>query len=171
MLGHVLDRDRMFCVGNALPGVDAKGHSDPVRRYTTAGLVRACVTHPNGTSHLMLSGLQRVEIVGWEQDEPFRVARVVPRPSHVEDIEAVATVARTVVDLCGRLSGADQPISSDLREHLKGVRDPAAISDVVAQNFVSDSLDRQSLIETLDVLERLNYLSQHLSMRLAKEQG
>ncbi len=171
MLRYVLKNQRMFCVGHARTGIDHDEHPDPVHPVTTAGLVRACVTHDDGTSHLMLSGLQRVEITGWEQDGPFRIASVVPRPSHVEKPEAVAEIAHDVVDLCTRLCGQNVPMSTQLREHLRGVKDPAAISDVVAQNFVNDPSDRQNLIEMIDVYERLKFLAHHLSLQLAKGQS
>ena len=171
MLRYTLERQRMFCVGHAFQGIDHDEHPEPVHRVTTAGLVRACVTHADGTSHLMLSGLQRVEILGWEQHAPFRVASVVPRPSHVSNEELVNSSSQEVVDLCSRLCGDNQPMSDQLRDHLKGVKDPSAISDVVAQNFVNSPEDRQNLIDNLDVLERLRFLAHHLSMQLTKGQS
>jgi len=167
MLGYALERERMFCVGHALPGIDTDAATDPVHHLTTAGLVRACVTHDDGTSHLMLSGLQRVEILGWEQTAPFRIASVVPRPSYIVDEEAAAVTALEVVDMSGRLCGEGQPMSERLREHLRCVEDPAAISDVVAQTFLNDPCERQRLLETLEVGERLSILSEHLSALLA----
>ncbi len=171
MLSYVLEHQRMFCIGNAFPDIDPDESQNPVHTLTTAGLVRACVTHPDGTSHLMLSGLQRVEILGWEQDGPFRIASVVPQPSIVHNEEKVASASLEVVDLCSRLCGQDQPMSNQLQEHLRGVKDPAAISDVVAHNFVSEAVDRQQLIETFDVFERLTFLAQHLARQLTNGSG
>lgn len=103
---------------------------------TTAGLVRACVTHPDGTFHLMLSGLQRARITGWEKENPFRLATVEVAPSYVEDESYVKASALELVDLCGRLCGEGKPMSDQLRHHLRAVKDPAAISDVVAKAFI-----------------------------------
>jgi ATP-dependent Lon protease len=171
MLSHVLDGHRMFCVGHARPGIDHENHPDPVLPITTVGLVRACVTHEDGTSHLMLSGVQRVEITGWLQNTPFRIASIQPKASRAENLGAVVEASQEVVDLCSRLCGADQPMSDQLRQHLRGVKDPEAISDVVAQTFVSEPRERQYLIETLDIMERLQFLSHHLSQQLAKGQS
>jgi Lon protease-like protein len=171
MLSYALERERMFCIGHARPGVDTDEDADPIFPMTTVGLIRACVTHPDGTSHLMLSGLQRVEVLGWEQSVPFRVATVVPQPSRVENLTEVANAALEVVDLSSRLCGEGQPMSEQLREHLRGVDDPAAISDVVAQTFLSDPEQRQTLIDTLSVEDRLQLLIHHLSELLAKGQG
>jgi Lon protease-like protein len=167
MLDYALERDRMFCVGHARPGIDPDASSDPVYPLTTLGLVRACVTHPDGTSHLMLSGVERVEILGWEQVAPFRVASIVPRPSRLADPEAANRIALELVDLSSRLCGKGQPISEQLREHLRCVKDPGAIGDVVAQTFVADSGDRQRLLEMDEVTDRLSFLVGHLSALLA----
>lgn len=167
MLDYCLERDRMFCVGHALPGIDPETAAEPVHPITTVGLVRACVTHPDGTSHLMLSGVRRVEIVGWAQRCPFRVATIVPRPCLLKDRHSAAAAALELVDLSGRLCGEGQPISSQLREHLRCVKDPGAVADMVGQSFVSDPEARQRLLVMDDVGERLDYLVSHLSSLIA----
>ena len=171
MLRYALEHERMFCVGHARPGIEHDEHSELVYPSTTAGLVRACVTHDDGTSHLMLSGLQRVGITGWEQDGPFRIASVKLRSSRIDNWDAVTELAQTVVDLCSRICDQSVPMTNQLREHLRGITDPAALSDVVAQNFVNDPFDRQVLLETIDVHERLKFLAHHLSHQAAKDQG
>lgn len=169
MLSYTLERDRLFCIGHARPGIDPDASPDPVHHITTVGLIRACVTHPDGTSHLMLSGVQRVEIIGWEQIAPFRVASILPRPCRLGDLSAASTSALELVDLSSRLCGPGQPISEQLREHLRCVKDPGAIADVVGQSFVADPMQRQGLLEMEDVNDRLDFLVAHLSALLAKD--
>lgn len=171
MLEYTLERERMFCIGHGRPGIDTDVDPDPVYPISTVGLVRACVTHDDGTSHLMVSGLQRVEILGWEQSDPFRIATVVPQTCRVDDLDKVANRSLELVDLSSRLCGHGQPMSEQLREHLRGVRDPGAISDVVAQTFLTDPEERQQLLDMLTVDERLDRLVAHLSALLAKDQG
>lgn len=170
MLRYALERDRMLCIGNALSNIDTDASEDPVHRVTTIGLIRACVTHGNGTSHLMLAGLQRVEILGYVQHAPFRIATIVPQPSRIENIDHAADAALQVVDLSTKLCGDGQPMSQQLREHLCGVRDPAAIADVVSQTFLNNPDDRQKLLETLSVERRLEFLAHHLGRLVAKTQ-
>lgn len=171
MLNYSLERDRMFCIGHARPGIDAETSSDPVFRITTVGMVRACVTHPDGTSHLMLSGIQRAEIIGWEQHSPFRIASIIPRPCYIADEHTASASALELVDLSGRLCGAGRPISEQLREHLRCVKDPTAISDVVGQSFLNHPADRQRLLEMNNVNDRLEFLVVHLSQLLASGGG
>lgn len=172
MLAHALEGSRMFCIGHSRPPESLDDDEcDLIRPVTTIGLVRACVTHEDGTSHLMLSGLTRVEILSWEQCEPFRIARIERRPSSVKDPEHCRSLACEVVDLCGRLCGHGKPMSLQLREHLRCVDEPAAVADVVAQTFLSDPEHRQKLLETPCVDDRLSQLSGHLGALLAKGQG
>ncbi len=156
----------MFCAGNALPGVNSDTHPDPVNAITTAGLVRACVTHDDGTSHLMLSGIQRVEILGWEQVAPFRIATVIPRPYFHSDESYSRSLALELIDLSSQMCGEGQPMSEPMREHLRGIKDPAAIADVVAHTFINTPEQRQELLEIDDVSERLGHLVNHLTHRL-----
>jgi len=167
LLSHALERDRMFCIGHARTGIDVELSTDPVHHVTTVGLVRACVTHPDGTSHLMLSGIQRVEILGWEQHTPFRIASIMPLPSYLGDPPAAASAALELVDMSSRLCGDGQGISEQLREHLRSVKDPTAIADVVGQSFVSDPADRQLLLEMSDVNDRLDFLVSHLTLLIS----
>ena len=167
MLDYSLERHRMFCIGHARAGIDVETSGDPVHDITTAGLVRACVTHPDGTSHLMLSGIQRVEITGWEQHVPFRIASITPLPCHLGNPALAASAALDLVDMTSRLCGKGQAISEQLREHLRCVKDPAAIADVVGQSFVNDPVERQLLLEMSDINERLEYLVSHLSVLIA----
>lgn len=167
MLSHALEHDRLFCVGHARPGIDPDLSPEPVFPVTTIGLIRACVIHEDGTSHLMLSGVQRVEITGWVQTAPFRIASIRPRPCQISDPEAAAEAALELVDLSSRLCGKGEAVSEQLRNHLHCVKDPCAIADVVAQSFVSDAGERQRLLETDDLVVRLDHLVGHLSALLA----
>jgi Lon protease-like protein len=167
MLDYCLARERIFCVGHARAGIDCEKSPDPVHRITTAGLVRACVTHDDGTSHLMLSGLHRVEIIGWAQHSPFRIASILPLDCLVRNRIQVAAAAQELVDLSGKLCGEGLPLSQQLREHLRCVRDPSAIADLVGHSFVNDPDERQRLLEMLCIDDRLDYLVAHLAQLLA----
>ena len=166
MLQYTLKHERMFCAANALPGVNSDTHPDPVNVITTAGLVRACVTHDDGTSHLMLSGIQRVEILGWEQVAPFRIASVIPRPCFHSDETYSRSLALELIDLSSQMCGEGQPMSESMREHLRCIKDPAALADVVAHTFINAPEQRQELLEIDDVSERLGHLVSHLTHRL-----
>ena len=50
------DSERFFCIGTSEPDADTDDDGRPVAPISTAGMIRACVTHDDGTSHLLLLG-------------------------------------------------------------------------------------------------------------------
>lgn len=168
MLRYALERDRLFCIGHARARSEGTPSGESVHRITTVGLIRACVQHPDGTSHLMLSGVERVEILGWHQRAPFRIASIVPRPCQLTDPIAARAQAQTLLDLLDRC--VDPPVLSPiLRHHLRETEDPRAIADIVGQSLVTHSPGRQGLLEIDEVEDRLAYLIAYCRALYSKE--
>lgn len=165
MLAQALSTDRMFCIGTCDSG-DPGANVAPI---STAGLVRACVTHANGTSHLILLGLRRIRLTDWLETTPFRVARVEPLACEMENPKLADRIAEEAIDMVGELTGPSQAMSAKIYDHLRQLNDPSAVADVIAHNFVTDPAQRQQLLETLDVVERLHHLSQVIQTRIADQ--
>lgn len=171
MLSYALKGDRMFGVAAAIPGLDPDSAPNPVRPIFTAGLIRACIRHDDGTSHLMLQGLQRVEIIGWDQVYPFRIATIIPVENISIDEEGEQHLAYELVALCQRAIDADQikdKKNSPMKKILEMLSDPVEIADMVGHNFVEDAFQRQELLEIVYVKDRLDYLIRHIK---AETQG
>ena len=165
MLSYALAGDRMFGVACVVPGVDPESDPNPVCPTFTAGLVRACVTHKSGTSHLMLMGLQRVEIIGWNQVFPFRIANIVPVENLSLDSEDEQLLAYELITLCQKSieSNPESMVSSPMQKILEMISDPIVVADMVGHNFLSDPNQRQELLEIIPIKERLEYLINHIS--------
>src|ERR1051325_8562187 len=72
MLADALHTDRMFSVAMQRPGSGRESPS-PVAGL---GLIRFSVGHRDGTSHLILQGLARVELEEAVRYKPYRVQRI-----------------------------------------------------------------------------------------------
>src|SRR5258708_1806479 len=72
MLADALRSDRMFSVAMQKPGRQRETPS-PVAGL---GLIRVSVGHGDGTSHLVLQGLARVELEETVRYRPYRVQRI-----------------------------------------------------------------------------------------------
>lgn len=155
MLRLALEGNRMFGVACAIPGEDPEESANPVYPIFTAGMIRACVTHGDGTSHLMLQGLQRVEIVGWDQVEPFRIASIIPVDDISIDLDGEQQLAYELVALCQRII---RDKGGPLEKVLEVLSDPGEIADIVGHNFVNDPERRQELLELIHVKDRLEFL-------------
>src|SRR5436190_15911286 len=87
MLADSLKSHRMFTVAMQKP--DNK--REIPASIAGLGLIRAAVEHPDGTSHLILQGLARVELEETVRYRPYRVQRI--RPLQPPPCDNVATDA------------------------------------------------------------------------------
>src|SRR6266853_2254284 len=91
MLADALRSDRMFSVAMQKPGRRRETPS-PVAGL---GLIRVSVGHRDGTSHLILQGLARVELEEAVRYKPYRVQRIKPlRSPPCDNVKVDALVAK-----------------------------------------------------------------------------
>jgi len=69
MLEHALRKHRMFCVTLVKPICPDWDAPEDFFHLATAGLIRACVERSDGTSNLVLQGLQRVRFTSFEREK------------------------------------------------------------------------------------------------------
>lgn len=162
MLEWALAGHRMFCIALLKQGRDQWSSPEDFHHVAGLGLIRACVRHKDGSSHLILQGLARVEFTGFVQQDPFCVAEIRERPSAMaEEAEALALSAR-LRELCAEQRANGVPIPNSVEEQLTKVKNPAILADLIAHSFVRDPYRRQSILEEADVARRLRMLIQDL---------
>ena len=174
MLARALDEHRMFAIGYLDAGSTwgaGDESDDRIHRITTCGVVRACVGRLDGTSHLMLQGLQRVRIVEWLQREPFRIARIEPLPllgAAEEDREDDAQRAEHLLELLGQILPSSGPKMDPLLAQLGEVENLETLMDIVTANFLVDGIQRQEFLELEDLGARWHFLTTRLALLAAK---
>ncbi len=163
MLQHALGHHRMFCVALLKP--HCADWRSPVDFFHTAGigLIRACVERGDGTSNLILQGLERVRLTGFEQQMPFPIATIERLESASDFSVETEALATKVLELYSNVK-ADGPrqLPPKLGRYLSDLSDPAMLADLVASTFVSDPLRRQRVLEELSVNQRLRFVIQYL---------
>ncbi len=163
MLSHALNHDRMFCVALVTPERGEWKSTGDFFATATVGLIRACVGRDDGTSNLILQGLQRVRFAEFEQDDPFPIARI-------ERLEAIATpvvqneaLGAKVLELYEKFKGSGRQLPAKIDRYLSDLSDPAMLADLMAATFIDDALRRQRVLEELAVNQRLRLVIQYLS--------
>ena len=160
MLRHALETDRMLCIGTlaASEDPDAEETDDRISEYSTAAVVRACVGNEDGTSHLVLQGMQRVRFTGWEQYEPFRIARVQPVNTVCSGKMRTEAKSKLLLDRVLSTICQESPHGRQLASQLRTLKDPAHLTDFVAGNLVREATTRQPLLGMAEVEDRLDFL-------------
>jgi Lon protease-like protein len=162
MLAWALEHHRMFCIALMKPGLDEAKSSDEFHHIGGLGLIRACVGHGDGTSHLILQGLTRVEMIDFVQERPFRMASISSVSSEPATEEEGEVLSAQILEYCAHFQAKGAQIPETLDEQLASVNDPAMLCDIVTHTFVRDPHRRQLVLEQTHVAERMKTLIRHL---------
>ena len=132
-----------------------------------AGLVRACIRNEDGTSNLILQGVSRVRFTGWEQTEPFRIARIESVESSEGDQNGIESRVTQLHALCARFKEQGIELPSQFEAYLNQITNIGVITDLVASTLVADSRVRQMLLEEVEIPKRLEKLLAGLRAQLS----
>jgi Lon protease-like protein len=162
MLEHALSHHRMFCVALIKPDrADWKTNKD-FFDMAGIGLIRACVESDDGTSNLILQGLQRVRFTAFKQITPFPIAEIKQFESDEESSVEIEALGEKVLELYTRFKGGGRQLPPKLDRYLSDLSDPAMLADLMAATFISDAMRRQQVLEELAVNQRLRLVIKYL---------
>jgi Lon protease-like protein len=162
MLEHALQQHRMFCVSLIKPSCPDWHAPEDFFHLATAGLIRACVGRSDGTSKLILQGLQRVRFTGVQHEMPFPIAAIDPVESRDPTTVETEALGAKVVELYGSLKHDRRQLPAKLDRYLSELRDLEMLADLMGSTFVKDPLRRQRLLEEHSLNQRLRFLIRYL---------
>lgn len=191
MLADALHSNRMFSVAMQRAGTGRESPS-PVAGL---GLIRVSVGHRDGTSHLILQGLARVELEDAIRYKPYRVQRIRPLPTPPCDnvkVDALVTKVRELLEqrialglpfpfpvMSPGKSESEASLSSpafspkEILHYLDSLTDPEQAADLVSCAVLPGAAERQTILETVDVEARLRRLIHFLlaEIRIKRKGG
>ena len=162
MLEHSLNHQRMFCVALVKPSCTDWHAPEDFFHLTTVGLIRACVGRGDGTSNLILQGLQRVRLTEFEQETPFPVAKIDIVESRDATTVETEALAEKVLELYRKLKHDGRKLPARVDRYLSQLNDMEMLADLVASTFVSDPLRRQRVLEESSINQRLRLVITYL---------
>ena len=162
MLEEALAAGRM--VAMAMPRNEEE--SD-VEMIAGAGLVRACIRNEDGTSNLILQGVCRVRFTGWDQSNPYRIARVEELRSREGEHDDLESKVIQLHALCARFKEQGIELPSQFEAYLNQITSIGVITDLVASALIADPRVRQMLLEEVEIPRRLEKLLAGLRAQLS----
>lgn len=179
MLEASLDSHRMFVVAMQKPGSKAE-RPLPIAGL---GLIRVSVQNDDGTSHLILQGVSRVEVVRTIAYKPYRRIEIRPLQAQQADNVHVDALLARLRDLvgervkissnksfaipakpAGKKTKKDKTFLSakEVMEYLEQLKDADQVADLVSCALLPEAGQRQEMLETVEVEPRLRRLIQFL---------
>jgi|SRR5581483_4924885 ATP-dependent Lon protease len=184
MLLDSLNSNRMFSVAMQKPGRTRETPS-PVAGL---GLIRVSVGHQDGTSHLILQGLARVELEETVRYKPYRVQRIRPLespPCNELVVDALVAKVRELLEervslgmpfpfpIMSKGNKNPQPPAGfspkEVLEYLDKINDPEQVADLVSCAVLTGSVQRQTILETVHLEARLKRLIHFLMAEITRQ--
>jgi Lon protease-like protein len=171
MLRDVLAGNRMFAVVRMDETQHLEANDEPPCAVATIGVIRASQENPDGTSNLVLQGLQRVEIEGIEAEEPYRILRIKPFPTELpEDLTPFAEARREIVQLLRASLSESEEVPTEFCDYLRGIDEPDVFLDLTAYAACPCADLKQRLLETAQLEKRFALFRHFLEQRIRRLQ-
>ena len=152
-VGLVMFRDEH----QAEPGSAANGklHADDLHTVGTAAKIVRKINLPDGGINIFLSTLKRFRIAKvLASKAPLSVAVEYLDNSNLESLE-VRALTRALITEMKQVSENNPLFSEEMRLNMVNIDDPGKIADFVASILNIEGSEKQTVLETLDVRERM----------------
>jgi ATP-dependent Lon protease len=120
---------------------------------------------PDGTTSVLVHGERRVEIIEFEQTEPFLRARARPIRQWTDKPASTVALMRAVLAMFKQMVELNRSLPEDVYVYAMNIDDPNWLADMVTQTLELPLEERQKMLELLDPALRL----QRLTVLLANE--
>jgi len=118
---------------------------------------------PDGTVKVLVEGIDRVKILECKNSKDFLTASFEIVKDKVEDKSNLLALSIAIVRKLEKLTNLNKKISSELMVNLKELKDPSKIADHISSQLNISISDKQKLLETIALKNRLEKLMEHIN--------
>lgn len=154
-LEEVMADDRQILLSSQIdPSVDDPG-TDAIYRVGVLANVLQLLKLPDGTVKVLVEGKTRIKITDFVPNDRFFEAHVEPLSESLGDKASVDALIRAVAEEFERYAKIKKNIPEEALAAVAETREPARLADLVAGHLGIEVGQKQELLETLEVSERL----------------
>ncbi len=153
------------------PRLDTPKPED-LHKVGTLATVHKVVRMPNQSRFVFTEGVSRVRLVRFIQTEPFMIAEV----ETLEDIAPAASsgveaLQRNVIAQFQQIVSESPTLSDELQAIAANIEEPSRLIDFVASSLPFLTTDeKQHMLETGSIVDRLEQLNKHLAKEIEVQQ-
>ncbi|SFI84613.1 endopeptidase La [Celeribacter neptunius] len=154
-LEEVMSQDKQILLSAQIdPAVDDPTE-DGIYRVGVLANVLQLLKLPDGTVKVLVEGERRVRLEAFRENDAYFEAEVVPLDEVEGDAEAVVALLRSVREEFESYAKVKKNIPEEALVAVSETREPAKLADLVAGHLGVEVEQKQKLLETLGVDERL----------------
>jgi ATP-dependent Lon protease len=131
-----------------------------------AGRVLKMLKFPDGTVRVLVEGLRRFRIIDYATETPYLVARIEKLKDVADDSLELTALARNAEREFQEVVKLSPTLAEQVKIAAINTEDPAKLADLIAANLNLSLEERQRLLETPAVKDRLTRLLPLLSREL-----
>lgn len=135
-------------------------------RVGTACVILKLMRLDDGSETIIVHGVSRVGIVKIEQETPHLVARVQPRADDTEVSTELDALVHTVRQTARRTIELSPSVPDEALGILDGIPTPGGLADFLAANLSLPLVQKQELLETFDVADRLRKINEAMARQI-----
>lgn len=155
-IGIVLQKD---------PAIEEPGLDVLYPVGTLANVVRH-ITSEDGTHHAICLGIERFRIKELVEGYPFIAARIQRIPETIPDTTQVEALTLQLRERAMEILSLLPGVPAELAHALQATRSPSDLADITASLLDTEVAEKQALLETIDIEERLHKVLQILARRI-----
>jgi len=149
---------QILLVAQKSPDIDDPAVGDLHSVGTLAGVLQL-LKLPDGTVKVLVEGQSRVQIDAFEDDAGMMSGRArIIEPVYSNNERELDVVSRSLVSLFEQLVKQSRKLPPEILATLSGIDDPSRLADSIAAHLSVRMADKQRVLETADVGQRLELL-------------
>ncbi len=166
LVNDVLSGERMVVlVASRDPELEEPGPDD-VYEVGVAGVVARMLKVPDGTIRILVQATERVRIGDYITESPYLVARIESMPDVSTPSTELDALARNVQRTFAEIVEQIPYLPEELQLAVANIDDASALTHLIAGSLRIPTAEKQSLLEEVDVTQRLRRLSEILAREL-----
>lgn len=146
--------------------LDASPTFEDLHPFGTVGDILRYVTTPDGLHHVVVQGEQRFRVVKPLEGYPFMAAYVERFEEQPDDTSAIEARMLQLKEKTSEMTRMWPQVPKELAEAVQKITSPAALADLVVGVMEFKPEEKQGVLETLDLQERLDKVLVLLSYRV-----
>jgi ATP-dependent Lon protease len=121
---------------------------------------------PDGNQSIIVHGLTRFRLMSVEQTDPFLLGRVEVLEESLDPSPEFEALLASVRQQANRVIELSPNTPDEAAQVLNSITQSSALSDFLSANLQAETVDKQKLLEELDVEKRLRQIAARLATQL-----
>ncbi len=123
--------------------------------WGTAAMILKKFRMPDGSEQLIVQGMYRIKVLSYNKNEPHFEATVLPVQEVFEESVEVEALVNNLKMLFQKIVDLSPYLTSEHRVMVLNTDDPSKLVDIIASQINFSVSEKQEILETADVVKRL----------------